>query len=78
MAVQESRALFCECKWRNSPAALDVIELLKERGELFQYTDKYYILFSKSGFTEQVADYAETHKDTMLVSFNDINRKIYE
>ena len=78
MAVQESRALFCECKWRNSPVTLDVIELLKERGELFQYTDKYYILFSKSGFTEQVLDYAEKHNDTMLVSFNDINRKIYE
>lgn len=78
MAVQESRALFCECKWRNSPVALDVIELLKERGELFQYTDKYYIIFSKSGFTDQVVDYAEKHKNTMLVSFNDINRKIYK
>ena len=78
MAVQESRALFCECKWRNSPVTLDVIELLKERGELFQYTDKYYIIFSKSGFTDQVVDYAEKHKNTMLVSFNDINRKIYK
>lgn len=78
MSVQEPSALFCECKWRNSPAALDVIELLKERGTLFQYTNKYYIIFSKSGFTKQAIDYAEQHNDTMLVSFDDINEKVYE
>ena len=76
MAVQEESGLFCECKWKNSPAALDVVLLLKERGELFHYENKYYIIFSKSGFTDQTVEYSKLHKDTKLISFDDINRKI--
>ena len=76
MAVQEESGLFCECKWKNSPAALDVVLLLKERGELFHYENKYYIIFSKSGFTDQAVEYSKLHKDTKLISFDDINRKI--
>ena len=32
---------------------------------------------SKLGFTDQAVDYAEKDSDTMLVSFNDIKKKIY-
>lgn len=74
MAIEDSNALFCECKWKNSLVTLDIIDLIKERGALFHYEHKYYIVFSKSGFADQVIAYAADHDDTMLVSFNDINK----
>lgn len=48
---QERKALFCECKFRNEPlnqAAVD--SLIKNSSLLDGYGDKYYYLFSMSGF----------------------------
>ena len=42
----------------------------------FYYENKYYIIFSKSGFTDQAVEYSKLHKDTKLISFDEINRKI--
>lgn len=46
--------IFGECKWRNKPTGVDVVNTLKGRGELFKasYADQRLFLFSKSGFTE--------------------------
>lgn len=72
MAVQESRALFGECKWRNSLIDMDVVYTLLERGSLFPYIEKYYVLFSKMGFTNAVIDYVGDNTRMKLVTYKQI------
>ena len=58
-AFGENAVLLCECKWRNEPVRLSVLENLQRQGELFPHREKNYWLFSKSGFSESVK--AERH-----------------
>lgn len=75
MAVQSTSAIFGECKWRNMPIDMEIVTTLMDRGELFQYSEKYYMLFSKTGFTQTVIDYAKDRSKTLkLVSFTEICR----
>lgn len=46
------KAVFGECKWRNEPVDETVLDLLRGRAALFNYSDRETLLFSKSGFTE--------------------------
>ena len=74
MAVQEENALFCECKWKNSPADVDVMQTLIERGELFYYPKKYLLVFSKCGFTQGALEVARKEENLKLVSFEEMNQ----
>ena len=47
MAISGETVLFGECKWRNEKIGRQVVERLLERGELFQYPEKYYYIFPK-------------------------------
>ena len=59
LADADGRAIFGECKWTNADVGLDVPEKLREKSMLFsKYSKKDYILFSKSGFSKSVKDYA--------------------
>ena len=69
------RALFGECKWTNKPVDKDVLDLLLDKGEMFAYPDKYYYLFSKSGFTEGCIEAAADNSRIRLVSYEDILKK---
>ena len=69
------RALFGECKWTNKPVDKAVLDLLLDKGEMFAYPDKYYYLFSKSGFTEGCIEAAADNSRIRLVSYEDILRK---
>jgi len=52
--ANEGEILVGECKWRNEKIGLDVIELLKKRGELVRKNRAIrYAVFSKSGFTDE-------------------------
>ncbi len=58
VALGEGHMLFGECKWRNGKVDAGVMQTLVERGELFACPEKYYFVFSKSGFdasTESLA-----------------------
>lgn len=57
-ALGENQILLCECKWRNEKTSADVLHKLLERGELFSYPEKYYYVFSKSGFHENTEETA--------------------
>lgn len=70
MSVSENKALFAECKWRNEKVDVEVINTLIERGELFQYPEKYYYIFSKSGFMENACAYATQNSNVHLVDFH--------
>ncbi len=59
--------LFCECKWRNEKLDYAVLKRLKEKADAFnRRRDRtWFVLFSKSGFTDAVL--AEAKKDNALL-----------
>ena len=68
----QKKALFGECKFRNELLEKKVIEDLIEHSTVFsRYTDKYYILFSKSGFCEKVWEKASEY-NCILVTLEDM------
>lgn len=46
--------LFCECKWRNEKTGLKTYQDLKRKSLILNPTPEYYVLFSKSGFTDEL------------------------
>ena len=66
--------LFCECKWSNEKLDLPILNDLKIKADIFSKKRKntYYILFSKSGFTETVIKESEDDSSIILVDINEI------
>lgn len=72
MGDSKDGALFAECKWINEKVDLDVLEKLIIRGELFDYNEKHYYLFSKSGFTKGCSDKAKEMGNVSLIEYKDM------
>lgn len=52
-------AFFAECKWKNEKVGINVLKELIRKSELLpQFQNKFYGIFSKSGFTQEVKNYA--------------------
>jgi len=66
--------LMCECKWRNEPLDIAVLNGLMEKADVFSKKrgSTYYVLFSKSGFTDGVKAKAEADKNIILVGIDDM------
>lgn len=64
--------LFGECKWRNEKTNMKVLMDLKQKaaGIDAEVKDKAYILFSKSGFSQELVDYVNENEDVKLVDFS--------
>lgn len=60
---------FGEAKWRNEKTDLGVIQELERKSMLITAKSRYYILFSKSGFTEGAMKYSAARSDLKLVTF---------
>ena len=54
LAYRDNSAIFAECKWKNEKSGVDMLEALIEKSEIFNFTNKFYVLFSKSGFTQEL------------------------
>jgi len=67
---ENDKALFCECKWTNAKVDSHVLESLIDKSSMFNYREKYYILFSKSGFTQDVISRADDN--VILIGFDDM------
>jgi len=66
------KALFCECKFRNKPMAMEEYEDLVMAAEMFQdIKEKHFMFFSKSGFSESVKERA-LREETMLLTIDDL------
>ena len=65
-------ALFAECKWTTEKVDLAVLETLIARSELFQYKNKHFFLFSKSGFTKGCVEKAKELGNVSLVTYGEI------
>jgi len=63
----QTKALFCECKWTNEKVGMSIYNDLQNKSRMFAQTTKYYILFSKAGFTDELVQSVDTH--TQLVTF---------
>ena len=72
MGIDKNAALFAECKWTNEKVGLGVLETLVERSNLFNYKDKHFYLFSKSGFTKGCTDKAAEMGNVTLVRYDEI------
>lgn len=74
IAQDGNNYLFCECKWRNEPVDFSVLQKLKERADVFsQRREKtWFVLFSKSGFSEALREEAAKSEEIILVEARDM------
>lgn len=66
--------LIGECKWKNSKVGIKEFNALKEKSIHIKgdYRNKYYYLFSKSGFTEELIDISNFDESVILITMEDI------
>jgi AAA+ ATPase superfamily predicted ATPase len=73
LAVNGKNSIFGECKWQSAPTDLAVLKGIKRKAELFpEFDNKYYYLFSRSGFTSGVNKAAEEDGSIRLITLTDI------
>ena len=70
MSVSDKSALFGECKWKKEKVDMEIVHTLIQRGELFSYEEKYYYVFSKSGFHDEVIAFARENNNLKLIDFS--------
>jgi hypothetical protein len=70
IAFDDSRAIFCECKWTGAPVGFSVLEGLMEKSGMFGYAEAFFFVFSKSGFTKSCREQAPGN--ARLVGFDDM------
>ena len=62
--LSDDKAIYAECKYRNEKLGIDVIHDLVRKSQLLERNEKFYYLFSKSGFTKEAMDYS---RDRLIV-----------
>lgn len=72
MGTDKNTALFAECKWTNEKVDVKVLETLIERSEMFNYKQKHFYLFAKTGFTKGCIEKATEMGNVTLVEFDEI------
>lgn len=73
LAFSGVEALFGECKWTNTLVGEDVLDRLVRRSELLtRFKKNYYLLFSKSGFTNRLKARAAGQGEVTLVRPDDM------
>lgn len=60
--------IFCECKYRNELVGIGVLNKLIERSMLLQCDQRYYYIFSKIGFSEQLIEVKKNRDDVILIN----------
>ena len=72
MGTDKESALFAECKWANEKVDTGVLDTLVKRSELFNFKEKYFYLFAKTGFTKGCIDKANKMGNVALVNYWDM------
>ena len=72
LLVGQNSEMYCKCKWNNTPLDVEDIDHLKAVAKQFSVEDRYYALFSKSGFTEGVKELAKKNDHVTLVEVKDL------
>ena len=71
---EKGNILLGECKWRNSKVSIKALNSLKEKAMLLkkEYENKYFYLFSKSGFDEELIKLSQADRMIRLVKLDDL------
>lgn len=73
VALGESEILFGECKWSNKHVGLSVLYKLKEKAKAVKWKNgsrkEYYVLFSKSGFSDELIEASQKDSTIILSDF---------
>ena len=72
IAAHAERALFTECKWQNKPVGDAVLDELIHKSALFAHSEKYFAVFSKSGFTPQLVRRAKKDQRVQLFGLEEM------
>ena len=74
IANDNDEYMFCECKWRNEKLDLPVLKSLMYKADVFRKNRgrTWFVLFSKSGFTDAVIEEAAKNNDILLVDLGKI------
>lgn len=78
MAVSDNDAIFAECKWTDKVVSVDIAEDLLAKAEIFNYKRKFFYIFSKTGFSAGLIDFAKEHENFKLVSLEQMIADIEE
>lgn len=69
--MMTKQAIFAECKYKNAAQGYEILTDLQEKSQLLsQFMQKYYMLFSKSGFTQSLKE--EVFENVILVSLQNM------
>ena len=67
---EDNKIVFGECKYSNKQVGLNVLNELKEKSKKVIWNndkrEEYYILFSKSGFSQDLIDLAKEESNILL------------
>lgn len=68
--------LFGECKYQNRPTGLITLLELEEKSSRLRKKEKLLVLFSKSGFTDELIDYSSNKENIILFKLLDIISRV--
>lgn len=73
MAVDNNESvIFGECKWTKEQVDVSILDNLIRRGDLFKYTNKYYYIFSKTGFNDNCIEKVKKNLTVKLIEFKNM------
>jgi len=73
ITTRQDSALFAECKFTNSLVDIEVLRNLQRKAEIFDgYKNKFFFLFSKNGFDENLRKAAMIDKNIILTELKDM------
>ena len=72
LVCNDDSAIISECKWRSEETGLDVYNKVITNGEVINKKNKYYYLFSKAGFTEELKQMVLKESYVRLITLSDV------
>lgn len=72
VCMNDQSAIYGECKYKSEKLNMLVLEDLKRKSLIIPRKEMHYYLFSKSGFTQELIDYANNSINVVLVNLEDI------
>jgi len=73
IAIAGEKAIFGECKWRNTLTGEEMLDdLMRKSALLPQFKGNHYMLFSKSGFTSALREKAANQSNVSLICLEDM------
>ena len=76
VGIDKNNGLYVECKYRNEKVGMKTYVKLVERSELVPREKRYYYLFSKVGFSNELIKISEEKENINLVTLVELYENI--